>query len=88
MSRATADHCTFPVTDAFAVGVNVHVLLLFPPLEQAPDQTASRPLATLRVIDVPPAKDPEPVLPTLTLMPDGLEVTRSPLRPEAVTESV
>jgi hypothetical protein len=49
---------------------------------------ASRPLATLRVILVPPANDAEPVLPTLTLIPDGLEVTRSPLRPDAVTDSV
>ena len=81
-------HCTFAVTLPFALIVNEQDLRLDPPLEQAPDQTASRPLATLRVIDVPPANDPEPVLPTLTLMPDGLEVTRSPLRPEAVTESV
>ena len=68
--------------------VNEHDRCFDPPLEQAPDQTASRPLETLRVILVPPANDAEPVLPTLTLIPDGLEVTRSPLRPDAVTDSV
>jgi hypothetical protein len=39
------------LTAAFAVSVNVHVFTLFPPLEQAPDQIASRPFDTLRVID-------------------------------------
>jgi len=68
--------------------VNEQDRCLDPPLEQAPDQTASRPLATLRVTLVPPANDADPVLPTLTLIPDGLEVTRSPLRPDAVTDSV
>jgi len=68
--------------------VNVHVLLLLPPLEHAPDQIASRPFETLSVIDVPLANDAEPELPTATLMPAGLEVTRSPLRPVAVTVKV
>lgn len=68
--------------------VNEHDRCFDPPLEQAPDQTASRPLATLRVTLVPPANDADPVLPTLTLIPDGLEVTRSPLRPVALTVSV
>lgn len=81
-------YCTFAVTLAFALIVNEQDRCLDPPLEQAPDQIASRPLATLRVILVPPAKDPEPVVPTLTLIPDGLDVTRSPLRPDAVTDSV
>jgi len=76
------------VTVPLALNVNVHVLCLFPPLEQAPDQTASRPLLTLRVIDVPAANEADPVLPTLTLMPAGLDVTRSPLRPVAVTVNV
>jgi len=76
------------VTVASPFRVNVQVLLLLPPLEQAPDQTASRPPETLSVMDVPAANDAEPVLPTLTLMPAGLEVTRSPLRPVAVTVSV
>jgi hypothetical protein len=76
------------VTDAVAVMVNVQVLLLVPPLEHAPDQIASRPFETLSVIAVPPANDADPLLPTDTLMPDGLEVMRSPLRPVAVTVKV
>jgi hypothetical protein len=76
------------VTDALLFKVKRQVLVLLPPLEQAPDQMASRPLVTLNVIDVPVANDAEPVLPTATLIPDGLDVTRSPLRPVAVTVSV
>jgi hypothetical protein len=33
------------------------------------------------VIVVPVATDAEPVVPTATLMPVGVDVTRSPLRP-------
>jgi hypothetical protein len=68
--------------------VNVQVRRLLPPLEQAPDQTASRPFETLSVIAVPVANDADPLLPTLTLRPAGLDVTRSPLRPVAVTVRV
>jgi len=68
--------------------VNVHVFTLLPPLEHAPDQIASRVFVTLSVIDVPVLNAAEPVLPTATLIPAGLELTRSPLRPVAVTESV
>jgi hypothetical protein len=68
--------------------VNVQVIVLFPALEQAPDQTTSRPFVALSVIVVPVANDAEPLLPTVTLMPAGLEVTRSPVRPVAVTVSV
>jgi hypothetical protein len=68
--------------------VNVHVLLLLPLVEHAPDQIASRPFETVSVIDVPLANDADPVLPTETLMPAGLEVIRSPLRPVAVTVKV
>jgi hypothetical protein len=75
-------------TLAAALSVKVHVLVLFPPLEHAPDQTASRPLVTLSVICVPAANGADPELPTATLMPAGLDVTRSPLRPLAVTVSV
>jgi hypothetical protein len=71
-----------------AFSVNVHVLLLSPPLEQAPDQIASRPFVTLSVIDVPVLNDAEPLEPTDTLIPAGLDVTRSPLRPVAVTVNV
>ena len=78
-------HCTFAVTDALAFNVKVHVLVLLPPLEQAPDQMTSRVLLDDSVIDVPPANDADPVLPTATLMPAGLDEIRSPLRPVAVT---
>ena len=81
-------HCTLAVTLAFAVSVNVQVFVSFPPLEQAPDQIASRPFETVSVIEIPVVNDADPVLPTDTLMPVGLDVTRSPLRPVAVTVSV
>lgn len=81
-------HCTFAVTAAFPLSVKVQVFALFPALEHAPDQTASRPFVALRVIDVPVANDAEALLPTATLMPAGLDVTRSPLRPVAVTVTV
>ena len=81
-------HCTFAATDVLPDSVNVQVRRLSPPLEQAPDQIASRPLVTLSVIDVPVANDAEPVLPTLTLIPVGFDMTRSPLLPVAETVSV
>ncbi len=81
-------YCTLTLTEALPVSMNVHVFTLFPALEQAPDQIALRPFETLRVIDVPVANVAEPVLPTATLIPAGLEVTRSPLRPVAVTVTV
>ena len=68
--------------------MKVHVLVLLPPLEQAPDQMTSRVLLDDSVIDVPPANDADPVLPTATLMPPGLDEIRSPLRPVAVTVRV
>ena len=68
--------------------VNVQVFALLPPLEQAPDQITSRPFDAVSVIEVPVVNDAEPVLPTATLIPAGLEVMRSPLRPVAVTDSV
>jgi hypothetical protein len=61
---------------------------LLPPLEHAPDQIASRPFDTDSVIDVPVVNDADPELPTATLMPAGLEMTRSPLRPVALTVNV
>lgn len=76
------------VTAAFALNVNEQVLTLFPPLEQAPDQTTSRSFVARSVIKVPVAKAQEPVLPTATLRPDGVDVTRSPVRPVAVTVRV
>lgn len=73
---------------AFPLRVSVQVFVLFPPLEQAPDQMTSRSFVALSVIAVPVVKVADPLLPTVTLMPVGLEVTRSPLRPVAVTVSV
>ena len=66
----------------------MHVFTLLPPLEQAPDQITSRVFDALRVIDVPVVNVAEPVLPTATLIPTGLEVTRSPILPVAVTVTV
>ena len=77
-----------PVTLALPFRVKVQVLVLLPPLEQAPDQITSRPLVALSVIEVPTANDADPVLPTSTLIPAGFEVIRSPLRPVAVTVKV
>ena len=73
---------------AVPIRVKVHVFVLFPPLEQAPDQIALRPLETLRVMDVAVVNEADAVLPTATLIPAGLDVTHSPLRPLAVTVSV
>ena len=81
-------HCTFALTDALALMVNVHVFRLLPPLEQAPDQIASRPLDTDSVICVPDANGADPLLPTATLIPAGDEVMRDPLRPVADTVKV
>ena len=76
------------LTEAFAFNVNVQVFVLFPPLEHAPDQIASRLFVTRSVIDVPIANGAEPVVPTLTLIPVGVDVIRSPLRPVALTVNV
>ena len=76
------------LTEAPPVTVNRHVFTLFPPLEQAPDQIAPRPLDMVSVTEVPVVNVAEPVLPTATLMPAGLEVTRSPALPVAVTVTV
>jgi hypothetical protein len=86
-SPAVARYCTFAVTDAAAFSVRVQLFVLEPPLEQPPDQIASRPLLTASVTDVPVAKLALPVVPTLTLSPVGLEETDSPERPLAVTLS-
>ena len=81
-------YCTLALTEAAPVRVNVHVFALLPPLEQAPDQITSRVLEALSVIEVPVVNVAEPLAPTATLIPAGLEVTRSPVRPVAVTVSV
>jgi len=74
--------------EALPFSVNVQVFVLFPPLEHALDQMTSRSFVARSVIAVPMANDAEPVLPTATLIPLGVDVTRSPLRPVAVTVRV
>jgi len=76
------------VTVAFPLSVKVQVLALLPLLEQVPDQMTSRPLLPLNVIAVPAVNGADPVAPTATSMPAGLDVTLSPLRPLTVTVSV
>lgn len=73
---------------AFVLAENVQVLTFSPPLEHAPDHTASRPLETRSVIEVPAVNEALALLPTVTLIPVGVETTRSPLRPEADTVTV
>ena len=63
----------------------MQVLVLFPPLEHAPDQIADLPFETESVMLVPVVNDACPELPTLAWIPAGLELTVSPLRPVAVT---
>jgi hypothetical protein len=76
------------VTAALAFNVKVQLFVLLPPLEHAPDQMTSRSFVARSVIAVPIGNDAEPVLPTATLIPVGVDVTRSPPRPVAVTVSV
>ena len=78
-------HCTLAVIAAFPLSVKVQALVLFPPLEHAPDQIADLPPETERVMPVPDANDACIELPTSTLIPAGLELTVSPLRPVAET---
>jgi hypothetical protein len=76
------------VTVPAAESVSVQLFVLLPPLEQAPDQTPSRPLEIESVIAVPVVNEADPVLPTGTAIPAGLELTVSPLLPVAVTVRV
>jgi len=76
------------VTETLPLTVNLQVFTLLPPLEQAPDQIALRPLETVRETVVPVANVAEPVVPTATLIPAGVDVTRSPDRPVAVKLTV
>src|SRR5262249_16510473 len=75
---------TFAVSELAALKVKVQVGVLAPALEHAPDQITDRPAVALRVIRVPTAKLAEPVVPTGTLSPAGLERTFTPARPVAV----
>jgi hypothetical protein len=61
---------------------------LLPLLEHAPDQIALRPFETESVIPAPVANEADPVLPTGTAIPAGLELTCSPFLPVAVTVRV
>jgi hypothetical protein len=85
---AHGGYCTFALTEDAALSVKVQLFVLLPPLEQAPDQVALRPLATVSVTDVPVVNEADPLLPVVTLMPAGADVIRSPLRPLAETVSV
>src|SRR5947207_8876777 len=58
-----------------------------PPLLHTPDQITERPLVALSVMLVPTAKLAEPVVPTGTFSPAGVERTLSPARPVAVRVS-
>jgi hypothetical protein len=87
-SRLSFDYWTLALTVDAAFRVNLQVVVLLPPLEQAPDQIGLRPFETDKVTDVPTLNDAEPLLPVVTLIPAGLEVIRSPLRPVAFTVSV
>jgi hypothetical protein len=88
VERVELGHCTFAVTEAALFATNVQLVVLLPALEQAPDQMALRPLDTVNLTEVPDANDADPVLPTATLIPVGVETMRSPLRPDAVTVTV
>src|SRR5712691_2618892 len=83
----TVRYCTFAVTDVAACSVRRQLFCVSPPLEQPPDQMASRPLLTVSVTTVPTAKLALPVVPTLTVSPAGLEETDCPERPVAVRVS-
>lgn len=63
-------------------------MVLLPALEHAPDHTADRPFVTLSVTACPVLNEAEPLDPTATLIPAGLDDTCSPDRPVAVTVSV
>lgn len=65
--------------------MKLQLFVLRPLLEHAPDQMASRPFETVSVIFVPDANAAVEVLPTLALIPAGVELMVSPWRPPAVT---
>jgi hypothetical protein len=71
------------VTAAVPFSVNVQLFdLLF---EHAPEKTASRPLPTVNVIDVPTVNDAVLLDPLITSRPVGVEVTWTLLRPVTVS---
>jgi len=78
---------TFAVSELAAFSVNVQLGVLTPPLLHTPDQITDRPLVALRVMLVPTEKVADPVDPTATFSPAGVERTLSPARPVAVRVS-
>src|SRR3954465_12705672 len=56
-------YCTLAVTEAAPFRVKVHVFVLLPPLEHAPDQITSRPFVALSVIEGPTVNEPGPLGP-------------------------
>src|SRR5437899_12062569 len=78
---------TLAVSEPAAFRVKVQVGVLAPPLLHTPDQITDRPLVTPRVMLVPTGKVAEPVNPTGTLRPAGVDETVSPARPVAVRVS-
>src|SRR5947207_7070857 len=86
-ARRRGAYWTFAVSELAAFRVKVQVGVLAPPLLHTPDQITDRPLVALRVMLVPTAKLAEPVVPTGTFSPAGVERTLSPARPVAVSVS-
>src|SRR5213594_5250771 len=78
---------TLAVSEPAAFRVKVQVGVLAPPLLHTPDQITDRPLVTPSLMLVPTGKVAEPVDPTGTLSPAGVEETVSPARPLAVRVS-
>src|SRR5436853_3770875 len=84
---AARAYWTLAVSEPAAFRVKVQVGVLAPPLLHTPDQITDRPLVARRVTLVPTGKVAEPVDPTGTLRPAGVEETVSPARPVAVRVS-
>src|SRR5881296_1019064 len=84
---AARAYWTLAVSEPAAFRVKVQVGVLAPPLLHTPDQITDRPLVTPKVMLVPTGKVAEPVDPTGTLSPAGVEETVSPARPVAVRVS-
>ena len=84
---ACGAYWTFAVSELAAFRVKVQLGVLAPPLLHTPDQITDRPLVTPSLMLVPTGKVAEPVDPTRTLSPAGVEETVSPARPVAVRVS-
>src|SRR5437870_11482915 len=84
---AARAYWTLAVSEPAAFRMKVQVGVLAPPLLHTPDQITDRPLVTPRVMLVPTGKVAEPVNPTGTLRPAGVDEPVSPARPVAVRVS-